>query len=246
MRKINFFDTTLRDGEQSPGVNLNTQEKLAIAQQLEKLGVNIMEAGFPASSPGDFNAVKEIARTIKNCSVTGLARSVKGDIDSAWEALKDGAEPRLHIFIATSDIHLKYKLKKTREQVLEQAVAMVKYAKERFPIVQWSAEDACRTDLSFLAEIVSEVIAAGADVVNLPDTVGYLAPAEYGNIFRYIKENARNADKVTLSAHCHDDLGMAVANSLAAIENGADQVESVINGIGERAGNASLEEIAVA
>lgn len=246
MRKINFFDTTLRDGEQSPGVNLNTQEKLAIAQQLEKLGVNIMEAGFPASSPGDFNAVKEIARTIKNCSVTGLARSVKGDIDSAWEALKDGAEPRLHIFIATSDIHLKYKLKKTREQVLEQAVAMVKYAKERFPIVQWSAEDACRTDLPFLAEIVSEVIAAGADVVNLPDTVGYLAPAEYGNIFRYIKENARNADKVQLSAHCHDDLGMAVANSLAAIENGADQVESVINGIGERAGNASLEEIAVA
>ncbi|MFN2745035.1 2-isopropylmalate synthase [Bacillus sp. z60-18] len=246
MRKINFFDTTLRDGEQSPGVNLNTQEKLAIAQQLEKLGVNIMEAGFPASSPGDFNAVKEIAGTIKNCSVTGLARSVKGDIDSAWEALKDGAEPRLHLFIATSDIHLKYKLKKTREQVLEQAVAMVKYAKERFPVVQWSAEDACRTDLPFLAEIVSEVIAAGADVINLPDTVGYLTPAEYGNIFRYIKENAANADKVQLSAHCHDDLGMAVANSLAAIENGADQVESVINGIGERAGNAALEEIAVA
>ena len=246
MRKINFFDTTLRDGEQSPGVNLNTREKLAIAHQLEKLGVNIMEAGFPASSPGDFHAVKEIAKTIKNCSVTGLARSVKGDIDSAWEALKDGAEPRLHLFIATSDIHLKYKLKKTRQQVLEQAVAMVKYAKQKFPIVQWSAEDACRTDLPFLAEIVSEVIAAGADVINLPDTVGYLAPAEYGNIFRYIKENARNVDRVKLSAHCHDDLGMAVANSLAAIENGADQVESVINGIGERAGNASLEEIAVA
>ncbi|MDA1477473.1 2-isopropylmalate synthase [Bacillus changyiensis] len=246
MRKINFFDTTLRDGEQSPGVNLNTQEKMTIAKQLEKLGVNIMEAGFPASSPEDFNAVKKIAQTIKSCSVTGLARSVKGDIDSAWEALKTGVEPRIHIFIATSDIHLKHKLKKTREQVLEQAVAMVKYAKQKFPIVQWSAEDACRTDLPFLAKIVSNVIDAGADVINLPDTVGYLTPAEYGHIFRYMKEHVPNLDRIKLSAHCHNDLGMAVANSLAAIENGADQVESVINGIGERAGNASLEELAVA
>lgn len=246
MRKINFFDTTLRDGEQSPGVNLNSEEKLAIARQLERLGVDVMEAGFPASSQADFQSVQEIAREIRGCSVTGLARSVKSDIDAAWEALKDGASPRIHIFIATSDIHLKYKLKKTREQVIEQAVEMVKYAKSKFPIVQWSAEDACRTDLGYLAKIVGKVIEAGADVINLPDTVGYLAPAEYGNIFKYIKENVPGIDNVTLSAHCHDDLGMAVANSLAAIENGADQIESVINGIGERAGNASLEEIAVA
>lgn len=246
MRKINFFDTTLRDGEQSPGVNLNTQEKLAIAKQLERLGADIIEAGFPASSRGDFLAVQEIARTIKNCSVTGLARCVKGDIDAAWEALKDGAQPRIHVFIATSDIHLKHKLKMTREQVIERAVGMVKYAKERFPIVQWSAEDACRTELPFLAEIVEKVIDAGASVINLPDTVGYLAPAEYGNIFKYMKENVPNIHKAKLSAHCHDDLGMAVANSLAAIENGADQIECAVNGIGERAGNAALEEIAVA
>lgn len=246
MRKINFFDTTLRDGEQSPGVNLNTQEKLAIAKQLERLGADIIEAGFPASSRGDFLAVQEIARTIKNCSVTGLARCVKGDIDAAWEALKEGAHPRIHVFIATSDIHLKHKLKMTREQVIERAVEMVKYAKERFPIVQWSAEDACRTELPFLAEIVEKVIDAGASVINLPDTVGYLAPAEYGNIFKYMKENVPNIHKAKLSAHCHDDLGMAVANSLAAIENGADQIECAVNGIGERAGNAALEEIAVA
>jgi 2-isopropylmalate synthase len=246
VRKISFFDTTLRDGEQSPGVNLNLKEKLAIARQLERLGVDVMEAGFPASSQADFQSVQEIAREIKGCSVTGLARSVKSDIDAAWEALKDGASPRIHIFIATSDIHLKHKLKKTREQVIEQAVEMVKYAKSKFPIVQWSAEDACRTDLNYLAEIVGKVIEAGADVINLPDTVGYLTPAEYGNIFKFIRENVPSIDRVKLSAHCHDDLGMAVANSLAAIENGADQIEAVINGIGERAGNASLEEIAVA
>lgn len=246
MRKINFFDTTLRDGEQSPGVNLNAQEKLIIAKQLERLGVNIIEAGFPASSRGDFLGVQEIARTIKNCSVAGLARCVKGDIDAAWEALKDGVGPRIHIFIATSDIHLEHKLKKTREEVVEQAVSMVKYAKERFPVVQWSAEDACRTDLAFLAEIVEKVIDAGASVINLPDTVGYLAPKEYGNIFKYMKEHVPNIDRVNLSAHCHDDLGMAVANSLAAIENGANQIETAVNGIGERAGNAALEEIAVA
>ncbi|MBG9771103.1 2-isopropylmalate synthase [Bacillus vallismortis] len=246
MRKINVFDTTLRDGEQSPGVNLNTQEKLAIAKQLERLGADIIEAGFPASSRGDFLAVQEIARTIKNCSVTGLARCVKGDIDAAWEALKDGAYPRIHVFIATSDIHLKHKLNMTREQVIARAVEMVKYAKERFPVVQWSAEDACRTELPFLAEIVEKVIDAGASVINLPDTVGYLAPAEYGNIFKYMKENVSNIHQAKLSAHCHDDLGMAVANSLAAIESGADQIECAVNGIGERAGNAALEEIAVA
>ncbi|MBD1381169.1 2-isopropylmalate synthase [Metabacillus arenae] len=246
MQKINVFDTTLRDGEQSAGVNLNSQEKMTIAKQLERLGVNIMEAGFPASSRGDFQSVQDIARTIKNSSVTGLARSVKADIDAAWEALKDGAEPRLHVFIATSDIHLKYKLRQTPAQVVETAVQSVKYAKKFFPIVQWSAEDATRTDLPFLAHIVEKVIASGASVINIPDTVGYTTPKEYGEIFCYLKENVKNIDKVILSAHCHDDLGMATANSLSAIEHGANQIEGTINGIGERAGNASLEEVAVA
>ncbi|RID86376.1 2-isopropylmalate synthase [Peribacillus asahii] len=246
MRKINIFDTTLRDGEQSAGVNLNFSEKIEIAYQLERLGVDIMEAGFPAASKGDFNSVQEIARRIKNSSVTGLARAVKGDIDAAWDALKDGAQPRLHTFIATSPIHREYKLKMTKEQVVERAVAMVKYASERFPIVQWSAEDASRTELDYLAEIVEAVIQAGAKVINIPDTVGYATPIEYGNIFRYLCENVPSIDKVSLSSHCHDDLGMATANSLAAIEGGATQVEGTINGIGERAGNAALEEVAVA
>lgn len=246
MRKINIFDTTLRDGEQSAGVNLNFSEKIEIAYQLERLGVDIMEAGFPAASKGDFNSVQEIARRIKNSSVTGLARAVKGDIDAAWDALKDGAQPRLHTFIATSPIHREYKLKMTKEQVVERAVAMVKYASERFPIVQWSAEDASRTELDYLAEIVEAVIQAGAKVINIPDTVGYATPVEYGNIFRYLCEHVPSIDKVSLSSHCHDDLGMATANSLAAIEGGATQVEGTINGIGERAGNAALEEVAVA
>ena len=246
MRKINIFDTTLRDGEQSAGVNLNFSEKIEIAYQLERLGVDIMEAGFPAASKGDFNSVQEIARRIKNSSVTGLARAVKGDIDAAWDALKDGAQPRLHTFIATSPIHREYKLKMTKEQVVERAVAMVKYASERFPIVQWSAEDASRTELDYLAEIVEAVIQAGAKVINIPDTVGYATPIEYGDIFRYLCEHVPSIDKVSLSSHCHDDLGMATANSLAAIEGGATQVEGTINGIGERAGNAALEEVAVA
>ncbi|MFJ8255862.1 2-isopropylmalate synthase [Peribacillus asahii] len=246
MRKINIFDTTLRDGEQSAGVNLNFSEKIEIAYQLERLGVDIMEAGFPAASKGDFNSVQEIARRIKNSSVTGLARAVKGDIDAAWDALKDGAQPRLHTFIATSPIHREYKLKMTKEQVVERAVAMVKYASERFPIVQWSAEDASRTELDYLAEIVEAVIQAGAKVINIPDTVGYATPVEYGDIFRYLCEHVPSIDKVSLSSHCHDDLGMATANSLAAIEGGATQVEGTINGIGERAGNAALEEVAVA
>ncbi|TCT25078.1 2-isopropylmalate synthase [Melghiribacillus thermohalophilus] len=246
MRKINMFDTTLRDGEQSAGVNLNHSEKMEIARQLERLQVDIIEAGFPAASRGDFHSVKEIAETIKGSSVTGLARTNQKDIDTAWEALKYGEEPRIHIFIATSPVHMTYKLKKTPEQVVETAVESVRYAKKRFPIVQWSAEDACRTDLPFLARIVKEVIDAGADVVNIPDTVGYITPEEYGKIFNYLKENVPNIDRVKLSAHCHDDLGMAVSNSLAAIEHGADQIEGTINGIGERAGNASLEEIAVA
>ncbi|MFY4774687.1 2-isopropylmalate synthase [Metabacillus sp. RGM 3146] len=246
MRKINFFDTTLRDGEQSAGVNLNSQEKMEIAKQLERLGVDIMEAGFPASSKLDFLSVQNIAREVRNCSVTGLARSMKSDIDAAWEALKEGEEPRLHVFIATSPIHRLHKLKKTPEQVIQTAVDSVKYAADFFPIIQWSAEDACRTEWTFLAEIIEKVINAGARVINLPDTVGYNHPKEYGEMFSYMRENVPNIDKVILSAHCHDDLGMAVANSLSAIEHGAGQIEGTINGIGERAGNAALEEAAVA
>ncbi|ELK22691.1 2-isopropylmalate synthase [Anoxybacillus flavithermus TNO-09.006] len=246
MRKINIFDTTLRDGEQSAGVNLNLHEKLEIARQLERLGVDIIEAGFPAASKGDFQAVQAIAQTVRNCSVTGLSRSVQSDIDAAWEALKDGAEPRLHVFIATSPIHMQYKLRMTPEQVVETAVESVRYAKKYFPIVQWSAEDACRSDLPFLATIVEKVIEAGANVINIPDTVGYITPKQYGDIFSFLKKNVRNIEKISLSAHCHDDLGMAVANSLAAIEAGATQIEGTINGIGERAGNAAIEEVAVA
>lgn len=246
MRKINIFDTTLRDGEQSAGINLNYSEKLEIAFQLERLGVDIIEAGFPAASKGDFGSVQEIANKIRHASVTGLARSVQGDIDAAWESLKGGAEPRLHVFIATSPIHRDYKLKLSKEQVIETAVQTVKYAAERFPIVQWSAEDASRTELDYLVEIVEAVIQAGARVINIPDTVGYAAPQEYGAIFKHLREHVPSIDKVNLSAHCHDDLGMAIANSLAAIEGGANQIEGTINGIGERAGNAALEELAVA
>ena len=246
MRKINIFDTTLRDGEQSAGVNLNLHEKLEIARQLERLGVDIIEAGSPAASKGDFQAVQAIAQTVRNCSVTGLSRSVQSDIDAAWEALKDGAEPRLHVFIATSPIHMQYKLRMTPEQVIETAVESVRYAKKYFPIVQWSAEDACRSDLPFLATIIEKVIEAGANVINIPDTVGYITPKQYGDIFSFLKENVLNIEKISLSAHCHDDLGMAVANSLAAIEAGATQIEGTINGIGERAGNAAIEEVAVA
>ncbi|EKN70570.1 2-isopropylmalate synthase [Schinkia azotoformans] len=246
MRKINIFDTTLRDGEQSAGINLNHSEKMEVARQLERLGVDIIEAGFPASSKGDFRAVKEIADTIRNCSVTGLSRSNMKDIDISWEALKDGAEPRLHLFIATSPIHMQYKLKMTPEQVLQTAVDSVKYAAQKFPIIQFSAEDATRSDLPFLAQVVKAVIDAGATVINIPDTVGYTTPKEYGQIFTYLKENVPNIGKAILSTHCHDDLGMAVANSLSAVEHGAGQVECTINGIGERAGNAALEEIGVA
>lgn len=246
MRKIKIFDTTLRDGEQSAGVNLNFSEKLEIARQLERLNVDIMEAGFPAASKGDFASVQKIAQTIKNCSVTGLSRSVESDIDAAWEALKDGVEPRLHVFIATSPIHRVHKLRQTPEEVIETAVAAVKYAAKKFPIIQWSAEDACRTELPYLAQIIEAVIQAGAHVINIPDTVGYITPKEYANVFSYLKEHVPSIHKVELSTHCHDDLGLAIANSLSAIEHGATQVEGTINGIGERAGNAALEEFAVA
>lgn len=189
MRRINIFDTTLRDGEQSAGVNLNFKEKLEVAKQLEKLGVDIMEAGFPASSKGDFQAVKEISDQIRGCSVTGLSRSNEKEIDTSWEALQGGAEPRLHLFLATSPIHMTHKLKMTPDQVVETAVASVKYAAKKFPVIQWSAEDASRSDLPFLAKIVEKVIQAGATVINLPDTVGYSTPKEYGEIFTYLRQN---------------------------------------------------------
>lgn len=246
MSRIKIFDTTLRDGEQSPGVNLNKLEKLEIAKQLERLGVDRIEAGFPASSQGEFEAVKEIADTIETTSVIALARTVKSDIDAAWEALKGAKKPAIHMFLATSPIHMEYKLRKTPEEVIETSVEMVRYAKRKFTEVQWSAEDASRSDLNFLAKIIEKVIDAGATVVNLPDTVGYATPEEYGKMFKYMKDNVPNIDQVSLSCHCHDDLGMAVANSIAAVENGATQVEGAINGIGERAGNAALEEVAVA
>lgn len=246
VRKIDIFDTTLRDGEQSAGINLNTQEKLEIARQLEKYGVTIIEAGFPASSPGDFDAVKQIADTVRNSIVTGLARALESDILTSWEALKGGVQPHLHTFIATSPIHMQYKLKMTEEQVIETAVESVKLARKHFPLVQWSAEDASRSDKDFLVRIITEVIKAGATTINIPDTVGYATPKEYGALFKFISENVNGIEKVKLSAHCHDDLGLATANTLAAIENGASQIEGTINGIGERAGNVALEEIAVA
>ncbi|MCW1927980.1 2-isopropylmalate synthase [Bhargavaea beijingensis] len=246
MRKIDIFDTTLRDGEQSAGINLNTAEKLEIARQLERLGVTVMEAGFPAASPGDQDAVRKIAGTVKNSIVTGLARCNQKDIDAAWEALRVAEQPHIHIFLATSPIHMAYKLKKTPDEVIEASVEAIKYAKKFFPLVQWSAEDGSRTEPDFLARIVTEVVKAGATTVNIPDTVGYATPHDYGSIFKFLKETVPNIDRVKLSAHCHDDLGMATANTLAAIENGADQVEGTINAIGERAGNVGLEEVAVA
>jgi 2-isopropylmalate synthase len=246
MRKIDIFDTTLRDGEQSPGINLNTAEKVEIAKQLERLGVTIIEAGFPASSPGDFEAVNLIAKTVKNSIITGLARAIPSDIEAVYEAVKDAQQPHIHTFIATSPIHMQYKLKKNEDQVVEQAVAAVKLAKSKVSLVEFSCEDAFRSDNQFLVRIIGEAIKAGATTINVPDTVGYASPAEYGALFKFLRENVIGAEKVKFSAHCHNDLGMAVANSIAAMENGADQIECTINGLGERAGNAALEEIGVA
>jgi len=241
--RIKIFDTTLRDGEQTPGVNLNIQEKLEIARQLERLGVDVIEAGFAIASPGDFEAVKAVSQNIKNVTVASLCRAVEKDIDRAWEAVKGAQSPRIHTFIATSDIHLKYKLKMTEDEVLKRAVDMVKYAKKYCSNVEFSAEDASRTRVEFLIKVVEEVIKAGATVVNIPDTVGYTTPTEYGKIIRALKENVSNIDKADISVHCHNDLGLAVANSLAAVLNGATQVECTVNGLGERAGNASVEEL---
>jgi 2-isopropylmalate synthase len=246
VRKIYIFDTTLRDGEQSPGVNLNMQEKVEIALQLEKLGVDRIEAGFPAASPGDLAGVQAVAKAVKNASVIGLSRSRVQDIDAAREALKNAQDPCLHLFLATSPIHRQYKLRMDKAQVLETAEAAIRYAKKYFSKIEFSPEDAGRTELDFLCEVTAMAIRAGATVVNIPDTVGYMTPGEFGNIFKTLKENVPGIEKIQLSAHCHDDLGMATANSLAAILNGADQVEGTINGIGERAGNTALEEVAMA
>lgn len=244
--RIYIFDTTLRDGEQSPGVSLNTREKTEIARQLCKLGVDIIEAGFPIASPGDFEAVKAVAESVKGVIVAGLARTSFQDIDRAWEALQKAEQPRIHTFIATSDIHLQYKLKMSREQVLEAAVAAVKRAKNYTADVEFSAEDAFRSDLEFLCRIVEAAIAAGATTVNIPDTVGYATPEEFGRFIHDIKNTVPNIDRARISVHCHNDLGLAVANSLSAVASGAGQVECTINGIGERAGNCSLEEVVMA
>jgi len=242
-KTIRIFDTTLRDGEQSPGASMNIDEKLRIARQLEKLNVDVIEAGFPIASEGDFEAVKKIAQTVKGPEIAGLCRAQFKDIDRGWEALQfAGERGRIHPFIATSDIHMKYKLQMTPTQVLDAAVKAVKRAKSYTPNVEFSCEDAVRTNLQFLAEVVGAVIDAGATVVNIPDTVGYTIPFEYFNIIKYLKENVANINDAIISVHCHNDLGLAVANSIAAIQAGAEQVECTINGIGERAGNCSLEE----
>ncbi len=244
--RVYLFDTTLRDGEQSPGVSLNEEEKLEIALQLARLGVDIIEAGFPVSSPGDFKAVQRIANVVKGSVIAGLCRANRIDIDRTWEALKGAESPRIHTFLATSPIHLKYKLHKSRDEVLVQAVEAVKYAKRYCSDVEFSAEDASRSDPDYLALVVEKVIEAGATTVNLPDTVGYGVPEEFGAFIKDIMSKVPNVDKAVISIHCHDDLGMAVANSLAGMLNGARQVECAVNGIGERAGNASLEEIIMA
>jgi len=244
--RITVFDTTLRDGEQSPGCSMNVQEKLRLAHQLDRLGVDVIEAGFPIASDGDFAAVQAIAATVGRPIIAGLARACAPDIERAWQALKGAARPRIHVFLATSDIHLKYKLRISRQQCLEQARDAVRLAKSFCEDVEFSPEDATRTDREFLCQILEAVIEAGATTVNIPDTVGYSMPAEFCELIQTIRQRVRGIEKATISAHCHNDLGLAVANSLAAMAAGARQVECTINGIGERAGNASLEEIVMA
>ena len=240
---VTIFDTTLRDGEQSPGASMNPAEKLRLARQLEKLGVDALEAGFPAASHGDFEAVELIAKKVRNVQVTALARTSKADVDIAWEALRQAAYPRIHTFIATSDIHLEHKLKMTRDQVLEAAVNAVLAAKAYTDNVEFSAEDGSRSDRDFLCRVFGAVIQAGATTVNLPDTVGYALPDEFAQLVSYILEHTPNIHQAVLSIHCHDDLGLATANTIAALKAGARQAEVTINGIGERAGNTSLEEV---
>ena len=244
--RIYIFDTTLRDGEQSPGASLNVEEKLEIARQLERLGVDVIEAGFPISSPGDFQAVQQISRLIKNATVCGLTRAVQKDIDSAAEALKDAVHPRIHTGLGVSDSHLTHKLKMTREQAMERGVAAVKHARNLVPEVEYFLEDSGRADRDYLCRVIEAVIKAGARVINIPDTTGYTAPDEYGALIAYVVAHVPNIDQAIISVHCHNDLGMATANSLAGVRNGARQIECTINGIGERAGNTSLEEVVMA
>lgn len=244
--KIMFFDTTLRDGEQSPGASMNLKEKILVARQLAAMGVDIIEAGFPITSPGDFEAVKTIAKEIKGPIIAGLARAAEKDITACWNAVKYSKNPRIHVFIATSDLHIEKKLKKTRAQVLDMAIKSVRFAKKYCPDIEFSCEDASRSDRAFLCKVVEAVIAEGATTVNIPDTVGYTMPEEFGGLIKHVKDNVKNINKAVISVHCHNDLGLAVANSLAAIAAGARQVESTINGIGERAGNAAIEEVVMA
>jgi len=246
IEKVFIFDTTLRDGEQSPGASMNTAEKVRLATQLEKLGVDIIEAGFPAASDGDFEAVTQVAKKITHSEVAALCRATVSDIDRAWKAVCHASRPRIHTFLATSDIHIKYKLNMTREEVLQSAVDAVKFAGTFTDNIEFSAEDGSRTDPDFLCKIFEAVIDAGAKTVNLPDTVGYAIPEEFGNLVKYVIDNTPNMDKAVLSVHCHNDLGLATANTLAAIKAGARQAEVTINGIGERAGNTSLEEVVMA
>ncbi|HTI59278.1 2-isopropylmalate synthase [Mucilaginibacter sp.] len=241
--RVYVFDTTLRDGEQVPGCQLTTPEKIEIARELEALGVDIIEAGFPISSPGDFQSVVEISKAVTEPTVCALTRANKGDIDSAIEALKYAKRPRIHTGIGSSDMHIKYKFNSTREEILERAVEAVKYAKRAVEDIEFYAEDAGRADIEYLAKMVEAVIAAGATVVNIPDTNGYCLPNQYGDKIRFLKENVKNIDKAIISVHCHNDLGLATANSIQGLANGARQIEGTINGIGERAGNTSIEEV---
>src|SRR6266545_4143607 len=244
--RIKIFDTTLRDGEQSPGCSMNLEEKVRLAQQLESLGVDVIEAGFPIASDGDFAAVKAVAEECRTATVAALCRTTEQDIRRAWEALEHAAHPRLHTFVATSDIHLLHKLNKTRLEVLEMTRSAVRFARTLTDDVEFSAEDATRSDVDYLCEALAVAVAEGARTINIPDTVGYTTPGEFGQLIRMVQERVLRTTEVTISVHCHNDLGLAVANSLAAIEAGARQVECTINGIGERAGNAALEEIVMA
>ncbi len=243
---VKIFDTTLRDGEQSPGATMTIDEKLQVAEQLVRLNVDIIEAGFPIASPGDLAAVKEIARRVRGVAVAGLARAYACDIDAAWEGVRDAEQPVIHVFLATSGIHLKHKLGLSQEEALEQIQSMVAYARDLCPTIEFSAEDATRSDLDYLCRVCEAAIKSGATTINLPDTVGYTMPHEYEALFRKLRERVPGMDNVTMSAHCHNDLGMATANTLAAIKAGARQVEVTINGLGERAGNTAVEEVVMA
>ncbi|MFQ5662752.1 MAG: 2-isopropylmalate synthase [Terriglobia bacterium] len=246
MESVQIFDTTLRDGEQSPGFSMTVGEKQRLAWQVEQLGVDVIEAGFPIASQGDLEAVRAVGRQIQRCRVAALARAKQEDIDAALQALEPAAKPRLHIFLASSDLHLHYKLRISRAEARDAVVRMVSYGRQRCPEVEFSAEDASRTDIDFLCDIMTAAADAGATILNIPDTVGYAVPEEYANLFHRLRRRLGATNGITLSAHCHNDLGLAVANSLAAVQAGARQLECTINGIGERAGNASLEEIVVA